>query len=32
VFELALLGPRASASYMDALAASMLGADDDPDF
>ena len=31
VFELALLGPRASACYMDALAASMLGEDDDPD-
>jgi hypothetical protein len=31
VFELALLGPRASACYMDALAASMLGADDEPD-
>ena len=31
VFELALLGPRASAFYMDALAASMLGEDDEPD-
>jgi hypothetical protein len=30
VFELALLGPSASAFYMDALAASMLG-DDEPD-
>jgi hypothetical protein len=28
VFELALLGPRASACYMDALAASMLGEHD----
>jgi hypothetical protein len=28
VFELALLGPRASAIYMDALAASMLGEHD----
>jgi hypothetical protein len=31
VFELALLGPRASACYMDALAASMLAAEDEPD-
>jgi hypothetical protein len=31
VFELALLGPRASAVYLDALAASMLGADDEAD-
>jgi hypothetical protein len=31
VFELAMLGPSASATYMDAISASMLGADDDPD-
>ena len=31
VFELYLLGPRESACYMDALAVSMLGEDDEPD-
>ena len=31
VFELAVLGPRAHACYMDALAASMLASDDDMD-
>jgi hypothetical protein len=31
VFELYLLGPRASACYMDALAVSMLGEDVEPD-
>jgi hypothetical protein len=31
VFELALLGPSASAFYMDALARAMLGEDDEMD-
>jgi hypothetical protein len=31
VFELALLGPRATAFYIDALAASMVGEDDEDD-
>jgi hypothetical protein len=31
VFELALLGPSASAFYMHALARAMLGEDDEPD-